>query len=67
MTTQNLWDPPKAVLRGKFTAIKSYLKKQAKISNRQPNFIPKTTKGKEEKERKKKNKKIPKLVEVKKS
>jgi len=38
-----------------------------KTSNRQPNFIPKTTKGKEEKERKKKNKKIPKLVEVKKS
>ena len=26
--TQNLWDAPKAVLRGKFTAIQSYLKKQ---------------------------------------
>ena len=26
--TQNLWDAAKAVLRGKFKAIKSYLKKQ---------------------------------------
>ena len=43
MTTQNLWD---AVLRGKFIAIQSYLKKQEKTSNRQPNFTPKTT-GKE--------------------
>ena len=30
MTTQNLWDAAKAVLRGKFTAIQSYLKKQEK-------------------------------------
>ena len=28
MTTQNLWDSAKAVLRGKFIAIQSYLKKQ---------------------------------------
>ena len=28
--TQNLWDAAKAVLRGKFTAIQSYLKKQEK-------------------------------------
>ena len=28
MTTQNLWDTTKAVLRGKFIAIQSYLKKQ---------------------------------------
>ena len=27
MTTQNLWDAGKAVLRGKFIAIQSYLKK----------------------------------------
>ena len=27
-TTQNIWDAAKAVLRGKFTAIQSYLKKQ---------------------------------------
>ena len=30
MTTQNLWDAVKAVLRGKFIAIQSYLKKQEK-------------------------------------
>ena len=30
MTTQNLWDSAKAVLRGKFIAIRSYLKKQEK-------------------------------------
>ena len=30
MTIQNLWDAAKAVLRGKFIAIQSYLKKQDK-------------------------------------
>ena len=30
MTTQNLWDVPKAVLRGKFIAIQSYFKKKEK-------------------------------------
>ena len=30
ITTQNLWDAAKAVLRGKFIAIQSYLKKQVK-------------------------------------
>ena len=30
MTSQNLWDGAKAVLRGKFIAIQSYLKKQEK-------------------------------------
>ena len=30
MTTWNLWDAAKAVLRGKFIAIQSYLKKQEK-------------------------------------
>ena len=30
MTTQNLWDAAKVVLRGKFIAIQSYLKKQDK-------------------------------------
>ena len=29
-TTQNLWDAAKAVLRGKFIGIQSYLKKQEK-------------------------------------
>ena len=41
--TQNQWDAAKAVPRGKFIAIKSYLKKQNKTSKRQPNFTPKTT------------------------
>ena len=31
MTTQNLWDAAKAVLRGKFKATQSYLKKQEKL------------------------------------
>ena len=31
MATQNLWDTAKALLRGKFIAIKSYLKKQEKL------------------------------------
>ena len=30
MKTQNIWDGAKAVLRGKFIAIQSYLKKQEK-------------------------------------
>ena len=30
MTTQNLWDAAKAVLRGNFIAVQSYLKKQEK-------------------------------------
>ena len=30
MTTQNLWNAAKAVLRGKFIAMQSYLKKQEK-------------------------------------
>ena len=29
-TTQNLWDAPKAVLRGKFIVMQSYLKEQEK-------------------------------------
>ena len=60
MTTQNLWDAAKTVLRGKFTAMQSYLKKTRKTSTRQPRFTPKTT-GKI------RTKKSPKLVEGKKS
>ena len=30
MTTQNLWDAAKAVLKGKFIAIQSYLKENKK-------------------------------------
>ena len=40
---ENLWDAAKAVLRGKFTAIQFYLKKQEKISNNQSNLTPKGT------------------------
>ena len=40
---KNLWGAAKAVLRGKFIAIESYLMKQEKTLNRQSNFIPKTT------------------------
>ena len=35
-----LWDTTKAVLRRKFIAIHAYLKKEEKISNKQPNFTP---------------------------
>ena len=33
-TNQNLWDTVKAVLRGRFIAIKAYLKKTGKKSNK---------------------------------
>ena len=56
MTTQNLWDAAKGVLRGKFTAMQSYLK----TLNRQLKFTPKTT-------GKRRTKKPQKLVEGKKS
>ena len=59
-TTQNLWDAAKAVLRGKFIAIQSYLKKQKKTSNRQLNFTPKTT-GKRLKKKISRRKKIIKI------
>ena len=42
MTTQNLWDAAKAVLRGKFIAIQSYLNKQEKHQTDNLN-LPKTT------------------------
>ena len=57
MTTQNLWDAAKAVLRGKFIA---YNPTSRKTLNRQPNFTLKTT-------GKRRRKKTPKLVEGKKS
>ena len=43
MTIQNLQDATKVVLRGKFIAIPSCFKKTRKTSNRQSNFITKTT------------------------
>ena len=33
MTTQNLWDSVKVVLRGRFIAIQAYLKKKGQINN----------------------------------
>ena len=42
-TIQNLWDTAKAVLRWKFIAIQSYLKKTRKISNKQSIFTLKAT------------------------
>ena len=56
--TQSLWDAAKAVLRGKFIAIQSYLKKQEKSE-----IINLTLHLKELE----KNKQNPKLVEGKKS
>ena len=59
MTTQNPWDAAKAVLRGKFIAIQSYLKKQEKhnIDNLTLHL----------KQLEKEEQKTPKLVEGKKS
>ena len=39
-TTQNLWDTVKAMLKGRFTAIQAYLKKQEKsqINNLTPHI-----------------------------
>ena len=58
MTTQNLRDAAKAVLRGKFIAIQSYIKKQEKHRTDNPNFTPKAS-GKRRRKKK--------LVEGKKS
>ena len=60
MTTQNLWDAAKAVLRGKFIAIQSYLKKHEK--HQTDNLTLHLNNWK-----KKKNKKNPKFVEGNKS
>ena len=59
MTTQNLWDSAKAVLRRWFIAIQSYLKKKKKALNRQPNSTPKAA-GK----RRTKNPKISRRKEI---
>ena len=62
MTTQNVWDAAKAVLRGKFIAIQSYLKKQEK--HRIDNLTLHLKQLGKEKINKQKN---PKLIEGKKS
>ena len=43
MMRQNLWDAAKAVLRGKFIAIQSYLKKQEKSQIKKSNLTSKAT------------------------
>ena len=53
MTIQNLWDAAKAVLRGKFIVVQSYLKTQ-EILNKQPNFTSKATKARRKKKQKSK-------------
>ena len=68
MTTHNLWDTAKAVLRGKFIAIQSYLKKQEKhrIDNLTSHLPGKRTTTTTKKQKTNKQKKT-KLVEGKKS
>ena len=43
MTTQNLWDAAKAVLREKLVEVQSYLNKQEKHRIDNLKFTPKTT------------------------
>ena len=52
MTTQNLWDSVKAVLRGRFIAIQAYLKKQEKnqINNLTLHLKQEKRRNEEEKE-----------------
>ena len=63
MMTQNLWDAEKAILRGKFIAIQSHLKKQETSNTilpqiKQPNLTPKAIRErKKEGERKEERKK----------
>ena len=64
MTTQNLWDAAKAVLRAKFIAIQSYLKKQ---ENHRTDNLMLHLKQLEKKKNNNNNKKSPKLAEGKKS
>ena len=58
-TTQNIWDAAKAVLRGKFIAIQSYLKKQVTSQRNNLNLHLKQLDKEEQKN--------PKLAEGKKS
>ena len=48
MAIQNLWDAAKAVLRGKYIAIQSYLKKQKNLE-KQSNLTPKGTRERRKK------------------
>ena len=61
MIAQNLWDSAKAVLRGNYIAIQSYLKKQTNKQNQIDNLILHL------KQLEKNEQKTPKSVEGKKS
>ena len=69
MMTQNLWDAAKAVLRGKFIAIQSYLKKQEKsqINNLTLHVKQLEKEEEEEEEQQQQQQQTPKLAEGKKS
>ena len=47
ITIQNLWDAIKAILRGKFTEIQTFLKKQEKSQFFKNYFLPKVSRRKE--------------------
>ena len=61
-TTQNLWDAAKTVLRGKFIAIQSYLKKQVK--HRIDNLTLHLKQLEKEEEEQQKNPKISRRQEI---
>ena len=65
MITQNLWDAAKTVLRGKFIAIQSYLKKEEK--HHLDNLTLHLKQLGEEEQQQQQKKKHPKLVKGKKS
>ena len=48
MTTQNLWDAAKAVLRGKFIAIQAYLREQETSQISKLTLHPKQLENKEQ-------------------
>ena len=49
ITTQNLWDTVKVVLRGRFIAIQAYFGKREK-SSKEPRFTPKATRKRKNEE-----------------
>ena len=64
MTTQNLWDAAKAVLRRKVYSNTSLPQERRKTLNRQPNFTPKTTGKKNNSKNKKEKPKISRRKEI---
>ena len=66
-TTQSLWDAAKAVLKGKFIAIQSYLKKQEKHQIDNLTLHLKQLEKEEEQQQQKKHIKISRRKEIKNS